>query len=231
MNLHLICSLFTQPGDVIIVEEPTYLYALRIFSDHGLKVTPIPTDQHGMRTELLEETIGGSAPKFIYTIPTYQNPSGCTLSAERRKQLVELCIRHNILLVADEVYHFLSYKEQPPLSFASEIENGKILSLGSFSKILAPGLRLGWMQANPEILTRFNTCGVLDSGGGLNPFTSAIVCRMVESGGLDQNIDRLVSIYRHRLGVLDAALRKQLPGLNTPVRRAVISFGSVCQGG
>ena len=98
MGLHLICSLFTQPGDTIFVEEPTYFFALRIFADHGLRLIPIHTDKNGLVIESLEEQLCNSRPKFLYIIPTFQNPTGQTLSRERREQLVSLCLQHDFLL-------------------------------------------------------------------------------------------------------------------------------------
>jgi 2-aminoadipate transaminase len=213
MGLHLICTLFTHPGDTIFVEEPTYFFALRIFADHDLHLVPIRTDENGLVIEALEEELARCHPKFLYVIPTYQNPTGHTLPAERRERLVSLGRQHDFMVVADEVYHFLSYTGQPPRPFAAEIEAGNVISLGSFSKILAPGLRLGWMQASAEIIQRFVNSGLLDSGGGMNPFTSAIVCRVLETGGLDQNIAKLKSIYQERLQVMDAALQRHLPGV------------------
>jgi 2-aminoadipate transaminase len=211
MGLHFICSLFTQPGDIIFVEEPTYFAALRIFADHGLHLVSIPTDEKGLQTEFLEEKLALSCPKFLYLIPTYQNPTGHTLSSERRKRLIRLSRQYKFLLVADEVYHFLNTSDQPPKPFAADTETGNIISLGSFSKILAPGLRLGWIQASAEIIHRFVNSGVIISGGGMNPFTSAIVCRILETGGLEINIAKLISTYRLRIAVMDEALRLHLP--------------------
>jgi len=213
MGLHLICTLFTRPGDTIFVEEPTYFFALRIFADHDLHLVPISTDGNGLIIESLEEKLSGSRPKFLYLIPTFQNPTGHTLSLERRESLVSLSRQHDFLLVADEVYHFLSTSGQPPKPFASDTEDGNVISLGSFSKILAPGLRLGWIQANAEIINRFVNSGLLDSGGGMNPFTSAIVNRILETGGLEQNISKLTATYRQRIAVMDAALHQYLPGV------------------
>ena len=213
MGLHLICTLFTQPGDTIFVEEPTYFLALRIFADHYLRLTPIRTDENGLVIESLEEKLSESHPKFLYIIPTYQNPTGHTLPPERRKRLVNLSRKHDFLVIADEVYHFLSYSNQPPRPFAANTESGNIISLGSFSKILAPGLRLGWMQTNEKIIQRCINSGLLDSGGGMNPFTSAIVDRVLVNGTLDQNITKLKTVYRTRIAVMDAALRQHLTGI------------------
>jgi 2-aminoadipate transaminase len=211
MGLHLICTLFTTPGDTIFVEEPTYFLALRIFADHELRLVPIRTDENGLVTGDLEEKLEKSKPKFLYIIPTYQNPTGHTLSPDRRKELLRLSRRHDFLLVADEVYHFLNYAGLTPIPFAANTDAGKVISVGSFSKILAPGLRLGWIQANEGIIKRFVTSGLLDSGGGMNPFTSAIVCKALENGSLDQNIVNLNGIYRSRVAVMDEMLRKYLP--------------------
>jgi len=224
MGLHLICTIFTSPGDTIFIEEPTYFYALRIFADHHLHLIPIQTDHDGLMIESFEEQVSRFHPKLLYLIPTFQNPTGQTLPAERRKRLVELCRRNEILLVADEVYHLLSFSAQPPEPFAAQVENGNVISLGSFSKILAPGLRLGWIQAGAEILHRCTTCGLLESGGGLNPFTSAIAQRVIENGALEQNIDKLISIYRNRAAVLDSLLRQHLPGCDFTTPRGGYFF-------
>lgn len=212
-SLDLICTLFTQAGDTIFVEEPTYFLALKIFADHRLNVISIDMDENGLDLAALTAKLAEYRPKFLYLIPTFHNPNGTTLSQERRDRLVQLAKEHDFLIVADEVYHLLSYSEQPPKSFAYHTESENVLSLGSFSKLLAPGLRLGWLQAHPNTIKPFTACGLLDSGGGLNPFTSAMICDLIESGGLQGNINRLIENYRSRLRVLDSALQQHLPQL------------------
>ena len=209
--LDLICTLFTESGDTIFVEEPTYFLALRIFADHHLNVISVDTDESGLIIASLEEKLAEFRPKFLYLIPTFQNPSGSTLPQEQRERLVQLAKEHDFIIVADEVYQLLSYTQGPPKSFSAYIDVENIISLGSFSKILAPGLRLGWLQAHPEKIKRFTTCGLLDSGGGMNPFTSAIVSGIIETGKLENNIKKLVNIYGARLHVMNAALRQHLP--------------------
>ncbi len=224
--LDLMCTLFTQAGDTIFVEEPTYFLALRIFADHHLNVVSIDTDENGLIIELLEEKLAESRPKFLYLIPTFQNPTGTTLPQGRRDRLVQLAQEHDFIIAADEVYHLLSYAQKPPKSFAAYVDADaeNVVSLGTFSKILAPGLRLGWLQAHPEKIKRFNTCGFLDSGGGLNPFTSAIVRGIIESGGLEKNINKLTDIYRSRINVMDSALRQHLPNVEYSVPRGGYFF-------
>ena len=210
--LDLICTLYTRCGDAILVEEPSYFLALRIFEDHGLRAVPVPTDEDGLCLEELEESITVHKPKFLYTIPTFHNPSGRTLSQERRDRLVTLAQRHNMLIVADEVYHFLNYKRTPPRPFAASAgEVEQVISVNSFSKILAPGLRLGWIQAHENVIKRLAGAGLLDSGGGLNPFTSALVRNFIETGGLQKNIIHLKEEYTRRLDAMASALRQYLP--------------------
>ena len=211
MGLYLICSLFTRPGDLVFVEEPTYYLALRILADHGLQVVPIQTDRDGLVIESLEDKLKSYHPKFLYVIPTFQNPTGQNLSQERRAKLVSLSKEHDFIIIADEIYHFLNYCCLSPEPFAAYINDGHIISINSFSKILAPGLRLGWLQSNSETIRRFVTSGLLDSGGGLNPFTSAIVRYVIESGGLAANIERLKAEYGSRITEMEKSLHMHLP--------------------
>ncbi|HSN78681.1 MAG TPA: PLP-dependent aminotransferase family protein [Anaerolineae bacterium] len=210
--LDLLCTLHAQPGDVVFVEEPTYFLALRIFADHRLRVVGLPTDEHGLVIEALEDELKRQRPTLLYTIPTHQNPSGATLLRERRRRLVELSQEHGFLVLADEVYHCLSYDAAPPPPLASFVDVGTVLSLGSFSKILAPGLRLGWVQGRADRLQTLAQCGLLDSGGGLNPFTAAVVRRALELGLQGQHLDRLRQVYAARLAALNAALQRDLAG-------------------
>ena len=210
-GLDFICGLFTQPGDTIFVENPTYSLALGIFADHGLNVVGLPMDEDGLIIEALEDALADQKPVFCYTIPTFHNPTGCNLSASRRQKLVELSQKHHFLVVADEVYQLLAYTGTPPAPMAKFTEAATVLSLGSFSKILAPGLRLGWIQTHPDLMSRLTTNGVIYSGGGLNPFTSAIVQSAIELGLQHKQLSYLKKIYLSRKIALNSALRKYLP--------------------
>ena len=216
-TLNLICDLFTRPGDTVFVEEPTYFLAFRIFADHQLNLVSIRTDEAGLVIDELEAKLKEFQPKFLYFIPTFQNPTGATLTQERRDRLVALSQQHDFILVADEVYQFLRFTQTPPKSFASYTDAENVLALGSFSKILAPGLRLGWFHAHPRRIRQFVECGVVDSGGGLNPFTSAIVAEIIASGGLEKNIAKLNAIYGGRVKVMADALDRHLPQLTYTV--------------
>ncbi len=208
--LSLICTFFTRPGDVVFAEEPSYFLALRIFADHGLRVIGLPLDEEGVDLATLEAALSEHHPAFFYTVPTFQNPTGITLSAARRQTLVDLAVQHGFLIVADEVYHSLGYRATPPAPLAAYAASERVLSVGSFSKILAPGLRLGWIQSSPPLLKPFVECGLVDSGGGLNPFTSALVQTALEAGWQDEFLAGLIQTYGERSAALGKALEAEL---------------------
>jgi len=211
-GLDLICTLFSKAGDSILVEEPTYFLARKIFADHQLTPVALPMDSEGLIIEAVEEELKRSQPAFLYTIPAYHNPTSVCLSARRREQLAELSRRWDFTVVADEVYHPLSYTSAPPPPLARFCTSAQVISLGSFSKILAPGLRLGWLQAAPAVIRRIVLCGVLDSGGGFNPFTSGVVRSAIELGLVGENLALLKDTYSRRMQAMCAALRTRLPG-------------------
>jgi len=224
--LDLLCTLFTQAGDTIFMEETTYFVAPRIFADHHLKIIPIEMDENGLMIESLEENLKRFKPKFLYTIPIHHNPTGSTLTEARRARLIELSQQFDFLILADEVYQLLSYTDDSPKPFAAhtgaKAEN--IISLGSFSKILAPGLRLGWIQAHPKRIKRLVTSGLLDSGGGMNPFTSAIVRSAIESGDLEKHVHYLIETYRPRLQKMDMCLAQHLPDITYTIPKGGYFF-------
>lgn len=214
--LDLICTRFTKHGDTIFVEEPSYFLALLVFRDHGLNVIGIPVDENGMRMDALEQALTQHEPVLLYTIPTFQNPSAVTLSAERRAHLLALSRKHNFLIVADEVYHLLDFgtAPPPPKPIASHSDTGRVLSLGSFSKICAPGLRLGWIQSAPDNLDTITASGLVQSGGGLNPFTSGVMRSLIELGLADSGLQSFRTVYRERSELLTKLLHQHLPSVS-----------------
>lgn len=212
--LDLICTRFTKPGDTIFVEEPTYFLALDVFRDHGLHVVGIPIDAQGMRLGALRDALAAHRPVLLYTIPSFQNPTGITLAAERRVPLLEACAAHDVLVVADEVYQLLDFGHAPPPSLATFDSAARVLSLGSFSKICAPGLRLGWIHGAPALLDTLMASGLVQSGGGLNPFTSGVVRSLLTLGLADTGLDALKRVYAERSAVLCDALRRAMPDVH-----------------
>jgi DNA-binding transcriptional MocR family regulator len=211
--LDFACSRLTRPGDTVFVEEPSYPYSFPIFRDHGLKIVGIPLDGEGMDLRECERQLAQHRPKLLYTIPSYNNPTGQTLARERRERLVELSRQHGFIIAADEVYQLLYHAAPPPASFGTLIDRGNVLSLGSFAKILAPGLRLGWIQASAELMRTLTASGVLVSGGNFNHFASHIVRQLMESGELPPFVAHLRASYAARAEAMDQALRKHFTGI------------------
>ena len=208
--LDFICALFTRPGDTIIVEEPSYFLAFNIFTDHGLNIVSIPMDENGMDIDRLEQELCKTRPKMLYTIPSFHNPGGQSMSAARRTRLVELSREYDFLVAADEVYQLLWYERAPPAALGTMIEEGNILSLGSFSKIFAPGLRLGWIQTSPKLMARLLNSGAVNSGGSFNHFTSHIVRHAIDLGLQQTLLKHLRQSYRSRVEAMDTALNEHL---------------------
>ena len=201
--LDFVCGRFTKAGDTIFVEEPTYPYSFPIFRDHRLQVVGVPLDGNGMDLGKFEQLLAQHHPKLVYTIPSFHNPTGQTLALDRRERLAELSRKHGFVIAADEVYQLLHHGTPPPASFGTLVDRGNVLSLGSFSKILAPGLRLGWIQANPELMQRMLAQGALVSGGNFNHFASHVVRQLMENGQLASFVHHLRSSYAARAAAMD----------------------------
>lgn len=206
-------QLFAKSGQTVVCEDPTYFLAKGIFESQGLPVVGVPVDAGGMQVDALERRLAqGLRPAFVYCMPSFHNPCGVCLEPERARRLVELAERHDFLVIADEPYVLLHFGDEPPPCMMRYDEGrGRVLSLGSFSKILGPGLRLGWVHAAEGLVERFSQHGALRSGGGLNPVIASIVEGVIESGGLDANIEELRTVLGTRARVLWQALRRRIP--------------------
>jgi len=213
--LGFVCERFTQKGDVVFVEEPTYFLAHQIFRDYGLQIIGIPMDAHGMDVDYLQQALKRHQPALLYTIPSFHNPGGQTLSAERRQRIIELSQQHGFVIAADEVYQMLYYADPPPAAFGTMIEQAPIVSMGSFSKILAPGLRLGWLQASGETLEQIKRSGVMNSGGSFNHLASHLARKAIDLGLQEKHIRFLRQAYGSRLQTMNTALQQHLGDLAT----------------
>jgi len=205
--LFMICSLFTKPNQYIVVEEPTYFLAINIFKEFGLNIVSVPMESDGINLKILQEKINEivtDEPILMYTIPIFHNPTGITLSYQKRLDLIKIIQKYNLFVMADEVYHFLSFDncevELKPLRYYSPESN--IISMGTFAKILAPSLRLGWIDCNHSIIKTISDCAYLDSNGGLNPFIASIVHNLLDDNSLKTHIDVLRTHLRQRAEVL-----------------------------
>ncbi len=216
-GLDLVCGQYTQPGDVILVEEPTYFHALKILKGRGLELVPVACDKDGLRIDALEAALEQPAfeqvkPKLLYTIPTFHNPSGVTMPIARREALIALARAHGFMIVADEVYQLLGYGvTPPPILFDLAGDDVDTVSLGSFSKILAPGVRIGWVQSSPRVIERLGQCGVRQSGGGVSPFTQAIVRSAIDDGLQADYLAGIKAEYRARADILYDSLVASMP--------------------
>lgn len=213
--LDLVSTVFSNPGDTVFVEEPSYYLAFQIFRDHGLNLVGVPIDEDGLRVEVLEEMLAKHKPAFVYTIPSYHNPSGRCLSAVRRRRLIELGQQHGFLIVADEVYQLLHYYDKPPAALGTMVDNDTVLSLGTFSKILAPAMRLGWIQAGPRLQKRLVENGFVTSGGSVSHYSSHIVRQVIDLGLQHHNVEKLRRTYRNRVEAMQEALESSFSDLAT----------------
>lgn len=209
--LALIVSLLAQPGDVVLVENPTYHLALRILRDAPVELVPVPCDESGLDVAALDEIVTVLHAQqrriaFLYTIPTFQNPTGATLSAARRQQLLEVVQRTSLRIVEDDVYRELWYDAPPLPSLWSTFPDGSVIRLGSLAKSLAPGLRLGYITADAATIARLAGCGLLDSGGGIAHFQSLLVAELFARG----DYARIVADYRVLYGRRRDALHQAL---------------------
>ncbi|MFO7566403.1 MAG: PLP-dependent aminotransferase family protein [Enhygromyxa sp.] len=214
MALTLVSEVFGRRGGVVVCEDPTYFLACGVFASAGLSVRGVPVDAEGLEVEALERLLaGGLRPAFVYTIPAFHNPCGVCLSPARARRLVELAEAHDFMIVADEPYVLLHYGDERPGSLTRYDEGrGRVLSLGSFSKLLGPGLRLGWAHASPAVIERLAGHGAIRSGGCLNPVVAQLVRPMLDDGSLLAQVDELRSVYGERSRALCQALRERLPG-------------------
>lgn len=211
--LDLVSLVFAKRGDTVFVEEPSYFLAFQIFRDHGLNVVGIPLDDDGISIPHLQQALRKHRPAFLYTIPSYQNPTGRCQPLERRRELVELAKSQDFLIVADEVYQLLHYYHAPPPALGTMAASDAVVSLGSFSKILAPAMRLGWIQTSPALRSRLAANGFINSGGCISHFSSHVVRYAIDLGLLDNHVARLRNAYRSRVEVMDDTLRSEFGSL------------------
>lgn len=217
--LDLVGKLLLNPGDRVVVEEPTYLGALQAFTAYQAEYLPVPIDEDGMRMDLLEAALR-AAPKFVYVLPNFQNPSGVTLSLPRRRRLVELAAHYGTPIVEDDPYGQLRYDgtHLPPIvKLDADLHGngagrfrGAVLYLGTLSKTLAPGLRIGWVVAPAEIVARL---AQMKQGADLHTSTFAqmVAYETARGGFLDRHVRRLRDAYRARRDAMLAALARHLP--------------------
>ncbi|MEO0973072.1 MAG: PLP-dependent aminotransferase family protein [Pseudomonadota bacterium] len=223
-GIDLACRLCCERGDVVLVEEPTYFLALEIFASLGLQVVSVAMDDEGLVPEALQQALAQHPrAKVLYTIPVHHNPTSITLSGERREQILALTRARGVTVLADEVYQLLHFGQSPPLPapFAAHVQGGGVVSVGSFSKILAPAMRVGWLQTDPDTRAQLCQQGVIRSGGAINQVGSLFVRGAIESGLLDEHLrERLVPVLRTRAATMAQGLARWAEALGVRWRPA-----------
>jgi 2-aminoadipate transaminase len=214
--LDMIARQHARCGGTVLVEAPTYHDALRVFRDHDADLHPMAIDENGIIVDELGVQLAalvheGKSPRLLYTIPTFQNPSGVTITQSRREKIIELSREYGFVIVEDDVYRDLAFEGDVPPSFYGLTGGDTVLRIGSFSKIVAPGLRLGWLIAAPEQIKQYLECGTIQMGGGANPFVAHIMAEYCRSGNLESHVTRLRQVYCSRCNVMLAALERHMP--------------------
>lgn len=214
--LGLMGKIFINPGDVVFVESPTYFRAVSIFQKCEAELLDIPIDENGIILDRLENSIKklnkkGRRPKFLYTIPTYQNPTGVSISIERRKELLKLCLDFGLLILEDTAYNELWYDAPPPPTlFELDGGNELVVQTGTFSKVIAPGLSIGWAIGAKPIIKRFVE---FKDNGGTTPFTAHLAAEFLSSPRLNQHLDALRKIYKEKRDTMNRVLKGTLDDL------------------
>jgi len=213
--LDLIARILIDPGDYVLCGLPSYLGGLNAFSAYGAKLKGITLDEQGMKPEELEETIIhlkelGKKIKFIYVIPDFQNPAGITLPESRRIKIIEIAEKYDLLVVEDSPYREIRFEGEPQRMMYELDTTGRVITLCTFSKILSPGFRVGWVLGNPEILDKIvmakQTADLCTSS-----FVQKIISRYVEKGLLEENIKKTISLYRERRNLMIECFKKEMP--------------------
>jgi len=217
--IDLVCKTLVDPGDVVICEAPTYPGAVPVFCSYQADVVQIECDEDGMRIDelevLLEQLAGeGRKPKFVYSVPSFQNPAGVTLSLKRRRRLVELARLHEILVVEDNPYGLLRYSGEPPPPLYQLDGGDYVIYIGTFSKILSPGIRLGWAVAPPPVMEKI-VLGKQASDLCTSTLTQYFVREYFAEGRWQHYIDELIDLYRGRRDTMIEALREHFPAQAT----------------
>ncbi len=213
-GLDLLGKVMINPGDKVIVEAPTFLATIQCFRLYGAHVIGAPTDADGVDTDKLEALIAEHKPKMVYLIPTFGNPSGATLSLARRKRVLELAVKYNTLVVEDDPYCELYFGKPPPsslLALSHTVPGSRDLlaHCGSFSKILSPGLRVGWMIAPPALLANATMCKQFSDAHTSN-LTQATAAHYLTLNRMDATLTNARATYAERARVMADSLRREL---------------------
>ena len=212
--LDLLGKTLISPGDKVIVEGPTFLATIQCFRLYGAELISAPIDGNGVKTDELEKLIAEHQPKFVYLIPTFGNPSGAMLSLERRKAVLEMAVKHNTLIVEDDPYGDLYFGDAPPpslLNLSASVPGSRelLVHCGSLSKVLSPGLRVGWMIGPAELLAKATMCKQF-SDAHTSTFAQATAAQYLKAGRMPATLANVRKVYAERAQAMGDALRNDL---------------------
>ncbi|MBC7088366.1 MAG: PLP-dependent aminotransferase family protein [Tissierellales bacterium] len=209
-GIELVSQIFIQDGDVVLVESPTFFAALPVFKKYGATVIPVKMDHHGIDLNDLETKLKKYNPKLLYIIPTFQNPTGISLSKERRIDICELADKYKTVILEDDPYYDLRFIGEPILPIKSFDKYDNVIYLSSFSKILAPGLRVGVIVANREIVEKLI---LAKSGADTNTslLSQGICSEFLESGFYESHLTEIFPLYLNRLNKMVDCIEQFFP--------------------
>ncbi|NHX36616.1 MULTISPECIES: aminotransferase-like domain-containing protein [Halolamina] len=211
--LDAIASTFLDPGDEVLVESPTFVWSLAVLDNRSAELTGVTLDEDGLDPDALEATLdareaaGEATPKLLYTIPEFQNPTGATLTRERRERVLELAAEYDFLIVADDAYGELRFGGESPPPLAAMDDAGRVIRVGTVSKTIAPGVRTGWIVADEALADQIGTM----AAGGTNTFTQSVLGRYFDAGHYQPTLERLLEGYETRRDAMLDALERHLP--------------------
>jgi 2-aminoadipate transaminase len=216
-GLDLTAKVFINRGDTVIVGLPTYVGGLGAFNGYGAKMVGIELDDDGMRMDLLEQKLElmrkkKEKPKFIYVVPDFQNPAGITMSEERRRTLIDLAHKYDVLIIEDSPYKELRYEGETQKSIFAMDGTGHVIGLHTFSKILFPGMRLGWMIGHEAVIQKL-VIAKQATDLCTPPFNQAIIAEFASRGLLNKVIDNVKGIYREKRELMLSALEEHMPDM------------------
>ena len=214
-GLDLLGKVFIDPGDKVLVGLPSYLGGLAAFNAYQADMVGIPFDEYGMRSDKIEETLAelkakNESPKFIYIIPDFQNPAGVTMPDFRRKEILEITKKYNVLIIEDSPYKEIRFEGEHQTSFYALDGSGQVLNLGTFSKIFVPGFRIGWMIGHPDIIDKF-VIAKQSTDLCTSPFVQKIAAKYIEKGYFSKNLKKTIQNYKEKKEVMIKAFEKYMP--------------------
>ena len=214
-GLDLLAKIFINRGDKVFVGLPSYLGGLQAFKAYGAELLGIEFDEYGMRSDDLEAKLvelqaANDLPKFIYIIPDFQNPAGVTMPEKRRKEIIDLARKYDVLIIEDSPYKEIRFEGEHQESLYTLEGKGQVINFGTFSKIFVPGFRIGWVIAHPEIVDQFikakqatDLC--------TSPFVQKIAAKYIEKGYFDSNLKRTIKLYKEKKDIMMRAFEKYMP--------------------